>query len=265
MHQKLLKTLHLDSLTLVHQPQCRVEDGRIIGTEALLRGSKNAAPINPELLVAKAEANLMGNTLALWTALQAKKDAELLFPKGNGRVRLNLMEQQIADPHFRKDLRDILGGPGQHKIDIEIVEQHRLGLKEMPRLDAGVRDLRSMGAQILLDDWMGNQEDHRRLEHFGQHTPLTVKLDKEWIRQSHFDQGARLQEEAAMLRSHGVQLLAEGPDSSAGQKRLLHRMGVRVAQGYDWHRPQPTEVVLDLLKSQNAAPIVLEKATPLAR
>jgi EAL domain-containing protein (putative c-di-GMP-specific phosphodiesterase class I) len=253
---RLARQLGLDQLALAHQGQVQPETERIRATEALLRPSRGGEALRPDLVVEDAERRGLGAQLAYWTALQATEDARRLFPDGRGRVRLNLQEAQIADPAFIDRLQALWGPKGERNpgVDVEIVETSRVGRDRMPALEAGLRRLRQSGAHLLIDDWIGSDEDHARLAMVRRFAPATVKLDKSWFSPERPPE--RLAWEIEVLRRSGVRLVAEGADKPAAaalKRQRLPRGAQMLVQGFEHHKPQAVDLVADRLAGERRA------------
>jgi EAL domain-containing protein (putative c-di-GMP-specific phosphodiesterase class I) len=253
---RLAQQLGLDRLALAYQGQVQPETGRIRATEALLRPSRGNEDLRPDLVVEDAERRGLGAALAYWTALQATEDARRLFPDRRGRVRLNLQEAQIADPAFIDRLQALWGPKGERNpgVDVEIVETARIGRDRMPDLEAGLRRLRESGAHLLLDDWVGSDEDHARLTRIRRFAPVTVKLDKSWFSSERPPE--RLAWEIEILRRAGVRLIAEGadkPTAAALKRQRLPRGAQMLVQGFEHHKPQALDLVVERLQDERQA------------
>jgi len=250
---RLALRLGLDSLALAHQGQVQPETGRIRHTEALLRAVRAGEPQRPDLVVEDAGRRGLGAPLAYWTALQATEDAKRLFPDRQGRVRLNLQEAQISDPAFLDQIQHLWGSRGEHNpgVDVEIVETARVGPDRLPALEAGLRRLRQYGAHLLLDDWIGSDEDHARLALIRRFAPVTVKLDKSWFSRDRSPE--RLAYEIDTLLTSRVSLIAEGADEPAVSTLKRHRLPKvksLLVQAFEYHRPQAVDVLARSLASK---------------
>lgn len=247
---RLAHHLRLDSLVLAHQGQVQPETGWIRHTEALLRPVRDGVPQRPDLVIEDAERRGLGVPLAYWTALQATEDAKRLFPHRRGRVRLNLQEVQISDPAFIDRIQQLWGPKGERNpgVDVEIVETARVGLDRLPALEAGLRRLRQSGAHLLLDDWVGSDEDYIRLAMVRRFAPATVKLDKSWFSPNRPPE--RLAYEIDILRRAGVRLIAEGADGPTAatlKRQHLPKPAQMLVQGFEYHRPQSLDLVAQRL------------------
>jgi len=267
---RLAHHLGLDSLVLAYQGQVQPETGWIRHTEALLRPVRDGVPQRPDLVIEDAERRGLGSSLAYWTALQATEDAKRLFPRRRGRVRLNLQEVQISDPAFIDRIQQLWGPKGERNpgIDVEIVETARVGLDRLPALEAGLRRLRQSGAHLLLDDWVGSDEDHIRLAMIRRFAPATVKLDKSWFSPNRPPE--RLAYEIDILRRSGVRLIAEGadgPTAAALKRQRLPRPAQMLVQGFEYHQPQTLDLVVRRLayeEEQRQASIATVRAAERA-
>lgn len=251
--QQLASRLGLDSLALAYQGQVHPETGWIRATEALLRPTRNGVPLPPDLVVENAERQGYGADLAWWTALQATNDAPILFPDRRGRVRLNLQENQISDPSLIDRFQNLWGPKGERNpgVDIEIVETSRVGPDRLHALEAGLRRLRASGAHLLLDDWIGSDEDYSRLTLIRRFSSLTIKLNKSWF--SAECPPERLAYEIERLHRANVRLIAEGPNEPAIttlRRQRLPKGAQFLVQSFEYHRPQTVFLVAQRIAAE---------------
>ncbi|WP_174280562.1 putative bifunctional diguanylate cyclase/phosphodiesterase, partial [Sphingomonas bacterium] len=151
----LHRAMERDEIEVVFQPQVRLDDGRIVGVEALARwehptlGTLGAEP----LFAAAGQAGLAEVLSAHVQALALRRTAAWRGALGTLRVSINITAQDIASPAFAAAFLDRLEASGfpAGRLTVEITET---GL--IPDLDAAtavLARLRRAGCRVALDDF----------------------------------------------------------------------------------------------------------------
>lgn len=230
-------------LELYYQPQVALDDGRLIGAEALLRWNDDQlGRINPSEFVPLAEERGLISELGTWVVQQACRqllqwDAELrVFP---GLLALNISPRQFDDPGFAGKLIAQLhqAQVAPNRFDLELTES---GIMLDP--DGSLQTLvtlRDAGFTLSLDDFGMGYSSLTHLKGF----PLDqIKLDRSFVsgmlEEPH--DYAIVVATVAMAQSLGLKMVAEGVET-AQQADALQRLGCGFAQGFYYGEPLPAE------------------------
>lgn len=219
----------------VYQPIVRLEDGAVVGHEALLRASGPDGPLRPdEMFEAAGRAGWLhvldriGRTSALRGARGWLGD-DLVFVNFvpttiyRPEVCLRTTEQAIVEAGLSLD-----------QVVFEITEGERV--RDVGHLEAVLAYYKQMGCRVALDD-LGS--GFSTLDLLVRLRPDVVKLDRGTV--SRLPGPTATAVVAAVVdiaASTGVTVLAEGVETEA-QAEAARALGVELAQGWHFGRPVP--------------------------
>lgn len=220
-----------------------LDDGRLIGHEALIRGPPGYFAMPSDLFRAAFERNVL-TTLdlrALRTSLARFRETTW-----GGWYHLNVFPSTLLDTPTERILPMLAVNGAREGICLELSEQQFLG--DPTALRGRIGELREAGCRIAIDDVGFGRTSIEALLLL---EPDIVKVDRRCIRSISTDVGERrrLERLLAMLRAVGTVVIVEGIES-AEQLRALREMGVRYGQGYLWGRPslEPDEDALATMR-----------------
>jgi EAL domain-containing protein (putative c-di-GMP-specific phosphodiesterase class I) len=238
LREDLRQALAGGQLRLHYQPLVALPTGIAMGFEALLRWEH---PERGLLLPADFLDELMHGDLACaatdWVIQSALTDAAQ-WPEHHGCrpfVSINISPEQLAradltaiiDTHLRRT------GIDADRVWIEVTEEALVaGSAQLSAL----RDLRSLGVHVALDDFGSGYAGLLALRD----VPADiVKLDREFTRSLLTDSTTRaiVESVVALCARLGRTLVAEGLET-AEDVAALHELGVELGQG--WHLGRPS-------------------------
>ena len=241
-----------DEFFLHYQPIVSLKEGRIIGTEALIRWRHfERGIVSPATFVPVAEDTGLVVPLGRWVLREACRQAREWQSKAlNGQhfaMSVNLSVREFAQPDLVKTVASVLeetGLPAQ-ALRIEITESAIIGQKH-PAIQT-VEQLRALGVAIHLDDFGTGYSALSYLHRL----PLdAVKVDRAFI--ASIDQEERplhvVRAIISLAHAIGLEVVAEGVTNQR-QLELLRGMGCDLAQGFIFSRPCNTEELEALLLS----------------
>jgi PAS domain S-box-containing protein len=248
LRRDLAAALEHAELRLAYQPVVSLEDGAIVGLEALLRWDDPRAGLRlpGEFLPAAAAAGLLEafGEWALREACRALADWRSRGLAHDLTVSVNLSSAELR----RGDLPDVVAGalrdaglPAE-ALRLEVGDD-ALG----PATLATLRALSRLGVALTVDDFGSGTAS---FQHVVRVPALAkIKIDRALVRGA-----ASAREDAAVLaaiislgRSLAVDVVAEGIESAA-EVRLLRDLGCPLGQGFWFGRPQPGAEVEQLLR-----------------
>ena len=223
------------SLKLVFQPIVSLQDGIIVGYEAL---SRFAGPpgLTPDLWFAAADRLGVGAELEAVVVQQCLELRSTLPP--NCFLTVNVSPHLLTQPA----LRDLLLSAGPlHPLVLELTEHQAVS---DVRLLVALRDeLSTRGALLALDD---AGSGHSGLQQMTQLRPHLIKLDRALVDGADKDETKLAL--AELLGDFGSRidawLLAEGIETW-GELDAFQRLQVPLGQGYLLGRPAPPWATLD--------------------
>lgn len=218
-----------------YHPIVEVASGRVVGYEALARGTRRGLR-SPELLFALAEeADLLWelSRLCRRRALEGMDQAltpdQLLF--------LNVDPTDFRDPSFRALELEALPPERARRIVIEITE--RTAITDYPTFRSYLDELRQRGFRFAVDDAGAG---YAGLGSIANLAPDFIKLDLSLIANidANFMKQRLVQTIVQFANEHGIRVVAEGVEREE-ELATVRELGVHLAQGFLFHRPSGGE------------------------
>lgn len=238
---ELKRILHSEEITTVFQPIVSLQNGSIIGYEALSRGPKNSFLKYPDKLFATAEKNNM-----LWDLeyLCRKKAIEKACSMEiNKFLFINVDPLIIKDEKFKKGFtKEFLHqyNISPESIIFEITE--RTAIEDYPSFKAALNNYVEQGYKIAIDD---TGAGYSGLKMLSEVKPHYIKIDMDLIRDIDKDsfKQALIKCFVTLSEVTNMKLIAEGIETYEELITLIN-MGVYAGQGYFIQRP--TENTLEI-------------------
>ena len=240
LQKELRRLIEFKLLTPVFQPIIAVENPRIIGYEALIRGPSDSPLHKPDALFAVArECRLLAALEFACREVSCERFAELDLP---GKLFLNMSPISFTDSQYRDGVtREILQrvGLSAERLVFELTESQPLD--ELELLRAASDHFRRQGFAIALDDLGAG---YAGLRVWSGLCPDYVKIDRHFISCIDKDPVKREFVRAMLDIAHrmGHKAIAEGIETEAEFNTLI-TMGVEYAQGFFIARPQASPMI----------------------
>ncbi|WP_445158560.1 putative bifunctional diguanylate cyclase/phosphodiesterase [Halomonas sp. E14] len=234
-----------EQLELHYQTQHRVQDGTVVGMEALLRWRHpEHGMVSPGDFIPLAERHGLMGPLGNWVIDEAL--AQMARWRELGMPKLPVWINISAIQMFQGELEAALSAglarhgitPGQ--LGLELTESVLLDERAgdiVPRLEA----LRAKGHRIAIDDFGMGYSSLSYLKNL----PLDkLKLDRAFINSLPGDaaDAAIVSAVLAMARGLGLDVVAEGVETQE-QLDFLQKAGCRLVQGYLFARPMSAQML----------------------
>jgi PAS domain S-box-containing protein len=260
----LRKALECNEFRVYYQPLVSLQDGRIVGFEALTRWQRPQGIAMPsEFITVAGETGLIVpmNRRLLREACQQLRRWQSLFPAAAPLfMSINVTAREFEQPdvasHIRESLQQTGVDPGC--IDLEITENIAMG--DAVRSALVLAELKSLGVRLSIDDFGTGYSSLSRLQRF----PVdTLKIDRSFIT----GMGADLESHeivriiVILAHSLGLKVVAEGIETQE-QMDTLKPLGCELGQGYLFSRPGAAETIEELLLSRQTAEAVGAKGRP---
>ncbi len=242
----LRHALDRDQLILHYQPIVSIEDGATRGFEALLRwahpGKGMISPL--DFIPVAEETGLIVEIgewvvseavrqLATWRAAGIRPAGQDLFMAVNVSAR-QLQETALVE-HVQAELL-------RHDVpaNLLVLELTESAMMADPQSSAVLLNrLRDVGVLLAVDDF---GTGYSSLSHLRRFPVSEVKIDRSFVSgiEQDSDDEEIVRAIVAMSFAMRMQVVAEGIETP-GQRDLLHRLGVRLGQGWLFGRPVPAE------------------------
>jgi diguanylate cyclase (GGDEF)-like protein len=253
LKSKLKLALERDELVIRYMPKVDVNDGRIVGAEALLRWRlPGHGDIPPSQFIPLAEENNLILGVGEWVLDRVCADYRALSRDIHdpGRIALNLSLKQLRQATFILRCRSVFEKHGvspQH-LELEITETTLMA--DPKRTISMLKELRELGVHLSVDDFGTGYSSLSTLQQF----PIeSLKIDQSFVRDVATDpnDATLVRTIIEMGRSLGMDVIAEGVETPQ-QLAYLRKAKCHYAQGRLFGEPCTTEGLSALLLAQEA-------------
>ncbi len=256
LEAELRRALHREELEVHYQPLYSIEEGRMVGVEALARWNHpERGLVLPGHFVPLAEESGLilpiGHYVLETACRQARRWREELGLRLV--VGVNLSARQFQQSALVEEIQGILRStgldPGQ--LSLEITESLAMDNVELTR--EILFRLKALGVRLAIDDFGTGYSALGYLAHF----PIdVVKVDRSFIDDVEVDpiKSAIVSAVIRLSEVIGCTCVVEGVETSA-QLEHLRSLGCHQAQGFYWARPLPPEGIADLLQAEGSSPV----------
>ncbi|NIZ91151.1 putative bifunctional diguanylate cyclase/phosphodiesterase [Kineococcus rubinsiae] len=255
----LRRAVDEDGFTLAYQFIVDVDDGRPVGTEALLRWARpGVGAVSPVVFVPVLEETGLVQAVGLWALEEALH--QLVAWRGDGlvddafRMSVNVSPRQLLDPGFAERVAGLLRECGVEGAGLVLEITESSMLTEADAATANLGALRALGIGLAVDDF---GTGYAALSYLRTLPVTRVKIDRSFVCGLGEDGGdsdeALVRAVVAVSRALGLGVTAEGIETPA-QRDVVRRLGVRHGQGWLWARAEPAAEVSAALARRRAAP-----------
>ena len=231
----LRRAINMDAFSTFYQPIVRLEDGALIGHEALLRWQheRRGLLVPAQFIGLGEDAGLIEEVD--W--LLYRQVAQQLARGGSGYISVNVSPRHFRVNDFAERLLRLLDAAGADpsRLRIEITEVALLD--DVPRATRTLQVLREAGVLAQLDDFGTGYSALSYLHRF----PIEcLKIDQGFVAgmcgASRAESLAVVRAIQALASSFGIQTIGEGIETEE-QRRMLCELGCNYGQGYLLGRP----------------------------
>jgi diguanylate cyclase (GGDEF)-like protein/PAS domain S-box-containing protein len=252
----LRRALDGGELSLHYQPQVSMQDGRIIGAEALLRWQHpEFGMISPAEFIPIAEASGQIVQLGEWVLRTAVRQMKAWIDGGWASqgmdsasmvMAVNLSVVQFRHPALIEQVMRILDEEGLPPQYLELELTEGVALSDPVGAIAVMNELHARGIRMSIDDFGTGYSSLSYLKRF---KAYKLKIDQSFVRDISNDPEDRAIVSAiiSMANSLGLKTIAEGVETE-GQQEFLRNGGCDEMQGYYFSKPLPVDAFQALLR-----------------
>jgi diguanylate cyclase (GGDEF)-like protein/PAS domain S-box-containing protein len=228
---------------LFYQPQVRLEDGALLGAEALIRWlHPQRGLLSPAAFLPALEGGSLAAAVGSWVLEEACAQAAYWRARGaaNLRMGVNLFAAQLRRGDLVAEVLSVLRRHGLPPSALELEVTENIVLDDDDQVLETLTALRQAGVGIAFDDFGTGYASLSLLKKY----PLTrLKIDRSFVRHVHASErdASVVRAIVEMTRSFGLATIAEGIEDAC-QATLLREMGCEEGQGYLFHPPLPALV-----------------------
>ncbi len=259
MHYEAARRLSLTSdlraaieqqqFTVDYQPIVRLNDGRIMGFEALVRWrNPTTGEVLPgEFIPLAEEVGLVVpiGRFVFGDACRRLAEWRRLAPQLHLRMHVNLSVQEVLEPDLdafvARNLRRF--GLSSDDIVLEITESAVIRSNTLSL--GSLAKLRATGVHLCIDDFGTGYSSLRYLHQL----PFdAMKIDRSFVESAEGGIGSApiVRMLTQLARSYGINVVAEGVETARQAKELLE-LDCQYAQGFHFYRPMNGDAITALL------------------
>jgi diguanylate cyclase len=229
---------------LYYQPQLNMGDGKIVGTEAVLRWQHpDLGLVYPSEFISMAEETGLIAPLGEWV-LRTACVQNMAWQKAGlppMTVAVNLSARQFNQQDLVDTIARILKETGMDATRLEVEITEGIAMQNADYNNVLLRGLKEMGVQIALDDFGTGYSSLNYLRKF----PIdTLKIDQSFVRDLTTDPNDAAIANAVIVLAHSLKLkvIAEGVETPE-QVAFLREHQCDVYQGFLFSSPVPANPI----------------------
>jgi diguanylate cyclase (GGDEF)-like protein/PAS domain S-box-containing protein len=251
MESNLRRALVQKEFVLHYQPLVNLENGLIVGVEALIRWlHPELGVIMPDRFIHVAEETGLINPIGDWVLCEACRQAQAWCDAGLPPITMavNVAPVQFRQAGFVEVVAGALATSGLEANRLELELTERTVMHDADINLGTLSALHRMGVELSLDDFGTGYSSLAYLKRF----PVgKLKIDRSFVNdlETDPDDWTIASTIVSMGRSLRMTVLAEGVEKPE-QLALLRKMGCDMAQGYHFSRPTSADGMADMLHDQ---------------
>lgn len=246
------EALEKHQFTFFAQPKCRLEDGRIVGAEALVRWiHPEKGVISPGVFVPVLEKNGFISGLDRYIWEQVCKQLSKWKKEGIDPVpfSINISRIDILSMNVVEYLLELVRKYDIKKRYLKIEITESAYAENANKVLETIEELRREGFTLLMDDFGSGYSSLNMLRNA---IVDIIKIDMKFLDIDNDNQKKGLgilRSVINMTNELELPIIVEGVETEA-QVRFLRDLGVRYGQGYYYYKPMPIEEFGDLLRDE---------------
>jgi diguanylate cyclase (GGDEF)-like protein/PAS domain S-box-containing protein len=251
LKSRLRKAFEKNELRVHYQPKVSLQDGSIVGAEALVRWElTDRGIVLPSEFIPLAEESNLILQIGEWVLDRVCTDYRnwQRTPVDPGRVSVNLSLRQLKQRNFLHQVTVIFDKHGVPPDAIELEITETTLMEDPTRTLHLLGELHRMGLRLAIDDFGTGYSSLSALQQF----PIsTLKIDQSFVRNATTDHDQATIVAMIIEMGHSLRLdvVAEGVESE-DQLRFLRALNCDYAQGLLFGRAMAAEDFRDLLLDQ---------------
>lgn len=244
LESQLAQGIRDQAFVLHYQPQLSLQDGSVVGLEALIRWAHpDLGLLEPDAFIPVAESRRLMLPIGDWVLREAVRQAAEWRRHGIVAVpvAVNLSSLQFQAEDFVDLVERRLAEAGVPGAALELELTERMLMDDLPAVQRALQRLRALGVRIAVDDFGTGYTSLGRLKKL----PVDrLKIDRSFVHDLPADRGSAAIARAIIQMAHslGLSTVAEGVETEA-QRDWLREQGCEEQQGFLAARPMPAEAL----------------------
>ena len=250
----LRHALDNDEFQLHFQAQLALDEGQIIGAEALLRlNTSELGSISPAEFIPVAEDSGLILPIGKWVLRAAARQTRSWLDAGLAPmvVSVNLSAVQFRQAELIQVIAQILSEENLPAMHLELELTESVTMDNPLAAIAVMGQLHELGVRMAIDDFGTGYSSMSYVKRFQAHK---LKIDQSFVRDltSDPDDEAIVTAIISLAHSLGMKTIAEGVESKE-QLDFLRAKGCDEMQGYHLSRPLPAEAFAAFVRNYRSA------------
>lgn len=243
----LREALELGQLYLQYQPVVSIDNGHVVGLEALMRWEHpERGFVSPGQFIPIAEDSDLINNLGEW-ALRTACEAATKWPRSL-RVAVNVSAVQFANPGLPSVVANALANSGLEpdRLELELTESIFVG--DNDDTEKMFAQLKGLGVRLALDDF---GTGYSSLSYLRAAPFDKIKVDKSFVdscTQKDKNSAKIIAAIVGLSNALNMETTVEGVEAF-DQLEVVKSHGAKLVQGFIYSRPLNEEVVLERIDS----------------
>jgi diguanylate cyclase (GGDEF)-like protein len=248
---ELRRAVSRQELQVHYQPIVGLDDGRIVGVEALARWpSRENGSISPSEFIPVAEQTGLIVDIGNWVLKQACRDISNWYGRFGTSVGVNVSGRQLDDPDFADHVLDVLADadlPGRALV-LELTETSLIDNTSDPAVRDQLNRLRDRGVRVAIDDF---GTGYSSLSYITRLPIDVVKIDRSFTSGPvdptvPHDPLTVVHAILQLISGLNLTAVAEGIETRE-QADILRRLNCPFGQGYYFSPPVPAQQLTSLM------------------
>jgi diguanylate cyclase (GGDEF)-like protein len=250
LESRLRRALHEEEFVLHYQPIVSLDDGAMVGVEALVRWRRSESElVYPDQFIPVAEETGIIVFLGLWVLREACRTMvrwQREFPRDPAlTVAVNVSARQFAQHDFVEQVSRVLAETGIRPDTVKLEITESVSMMDTEYTVEVLTQLQRLGVCVSIDDFGTGYSSLAYLHSF----PMdTLKIDRSFVAQ--LDRGEQGRQIVGTIMNLAcdlkIRVIAEGAETSEHVEELK-TLGCDFAQGYYFSRPVEPAVISGLL------------------
>lgn len=233
-----------NELSMNYQPLIDIQDGSLLGFEALLRWQHSEfGPIPPNKFIPIAEESGLIMPITRWilekTCMQLAS-WQKISPTHRGMIMsVNISGKHLSNDDLLDDVENALAASGIHPSTLKLEITESAAMENAEHTISVLNRLKALGVQLSIDDF---GTGYSSLSYLHRLPFDTLKIDRSFVYSvgEHGENSEILQTIISLAKNLNKKVIAEGIETES-QLSLLQNLGCDYGQGYLLARPQTQE------------------------
>jgi PAS domain S-box-containing protein len=250
----LRQAVERDEFRVHYQPLISLQNGQIVGFEALTRWQRPQGTVMPEEFIKVADETgiiLTINRNLLREAFRQLRCWHAFFPSETPlTMSANITAKQFAQTDLASQIKEIIWQTGvdPRSVDLEITEN--IAMADAKQSVTMLSELKALGVHLEIDDFGTGYSSLSRLQGF---RVDALKIDRSFVSRMDGDHETHEIVRVIIMLAHtlGLSVVAEGVETQR-QLNMLRHLGCERAQGYLFSKPASQDDMSTLLEANRA-------------